>query len=49
MWPVGLDIQPEMPRDSREVVRLDEGLEQSYSSCYTGYFNYIHHNHFTCI
>ena len=41
MWPVGLDIQPEMLRDNREVLRLDEGLEQSYSSCYTGYFKYI--------
>ena len=25
MWPVGLDIQPEMLRDNREVLRLDEG------------------------
>ena len=49
MWPVGLDIQPEMLRDNREVLHLDEGLEHSYNSCYTGYFKYIHHNHFTCI
>ena len=49
MWPVGLDIQPEMPRGSREVVRLDEVLEQRCNSCYTGYFKYIHHNQFTCI
>ena len=48
MWPVGLDIQPEMLRDNREVLRLDEGLEQ-HNSCYTGYFNYIHHNHFARI
>ena len=49
MWPVDLDIQPEMRKDNREVLRLDEGLEQSCNSCYTGYCIYIHHNRFTCI
>ena len=49
MWPVGLDIQPEMPRDTREVVRFDEVLEQSCNSYYASYCIYIHHNRFTCI